>query len=116
MSELHPRIACCVPFCRRGSRKFPPGTEIICGKHWRLVDRALKRFRTRALKRLGQLHEAAAEIEAAQAALASGGPEDAVWWAVDRRVKYGRRYRLVERATWRRMKRQAIERAGGISA
>jgi hypothetical protein len=38
------RISCIVPFCRhtRGDRKgdpLKPGTEWICGDHWRLVDR-----------------------------------------------------------------------------
>jgi hypothetical protein len=42
----HPRIACCVPFCGRGSRRWPSG-EIICGKHYALVDRALKRQRAK---------------------------------------------------------------------
>lgn len=45
-----PRLHCVVPFCRRtrGLRKGEaclPG-EWICGDHWRLVDRRLKRLRS----------------------------------------------------------------------
>ena len=44
---IYPRIGCAVPFCRRGSRTFQPGWEFLCATHWRLVDRELKRLRTR---------------------------------------------------------------------
>lgn len=37
------RIACCIPFCRRGTTKFPGSAEIICGPHWRLAPKALRR-------------------------------------------------------------------------
>lgn len=49
----HPRLACAVPFCRCGSTKFPPGWEFLCAKHWRLVERDLKRLRTLARRRRG---------------------------------------------------------------
>lgn len=53
MARVHgryPRIACVVPFCGCGATCYPSG-EIICPKHYRLVDKALKarRRRVRAL-------------------------------------------------------------------
>lgn len=43
----HPRIPCIVPFCGCGATCYPPGYEIICPKHYRLVDAALKAKRRR---------------------------------------------------------------------
>jgi hypothetical protein len=109
--ERYPRSRCCVPFCRRTSTLFPH--EWVCGEHWRGVERSLNRFRTKRLKEIGRAIEAAhAATAVAQAALAAGGSEDAVWWAVDVEGRLRRRWRRVERSTWARMKRQAIERAG----
>lgn len=56
MTRVHgryPRIPCVVPFCGCGATCYPPGHEIICPKHYRMVDRALKakRRRVRALLR-----------------------------------------------------------------
>lgn len=82
MSERHPRMPCCVPFCGRGSTTFPPGWEFLCANHWRLVDRELKLLRTKARRRRGS----------------------------------GERYWRLEGLIWRRMKRQAIERAAGAAA
>jgi hypothetical protein len=79
----YPRTSCIVPFCRRTSTLFKH--ERVCAEHWRLVDRDLKRFRTRHLKRLG-------------------------------RARNLRRWHAAEALIWRRMKRQAIERATGVSA
>jgi hypothetical protein len=73
----YPRIPCVVPHCRCGATCYPPGFEIICPKHYRLVDRSLKALRRRA-RRAGK-------------------------------------HRL-DQLLWRRIKRQAIERATGISA
>jgi hypothetical protein len=44
-----------VPGCGCGATCYPPepGLEIICPKHYRLVDRALKRLRRRA-NRMGK--------------------------------------------------------------
>lgn len=59
MSAPFPRIACCVPFCGRGSTRWPPGTEIICSRHYVLVDRELRARRRRyraAFRRNGQEH------------------------------------------------------------
>lgn len=47
MTDRPDRIPCSVPFCRRTApkKKFPePGTEIICGKHWRLADVRARRL------------------------------------------------------------------------
>jgi len=56
MTRVHgryPRIPCVVPFCGCGATCYPTGHEIICPKHYRMVDRALKakRRRVRALIR-----------------------------------------------------------------
>lgn len=39
------RIPCIVPFCRRtaASEKFPDSTEIICYKHFRLIDKRIRK-------------------------------------------------------------------------
>ena len=50
----YPRIPCVVPFCSCGSTSHPEGWEIICPKHYRLVDRRLKRLRRQA-KRAGRM-------------------------------------------------------------
>ena len=62
MARVHgryPRIACVVPFCGCGATCYPPGHEIICPKHYRLVDKSLKAKRRavrRALQKRGQLN------------------------------------------------------------
>lgn len=44
-----PRLACCIPFCRRAFRHdkagtpWPEGMEVMCGKHWRMVSRERRR-------------------------------------------------------------------------
>lgn len=51
------RLACCIPFCRRTFRNdkketpWPAGSEVMCGKHWRLVS-AARRRRYNRLRRL----------------------------------------------------------------
>lgn len=90
MTSPYPRRPCEVPFCRRTSTRFP--NEWLCCDHWRLVDRPLKLYRTRRLKQLRQRYEASLTLTA---------------WA---------RYRRSADLIWRRMKRQAIERALGITA
>ena len=84
------RIPCLVPFCRRSAplERFSLSEEIMCGAHWRLVDRSLRR-RDARLRRL--LRRARNE-------------------AVEDRV-----YDLLSRV-WSRARRQAIERAAGITA
>lgn len=50
MGIRHPRINCCIPFCKCGTTYYPDG-EYICPKHYRLVDKSLKakRRKLRAL-------------------------------------------------------------------
>jgi hypothetical protein len=84
----YPRSCCSVPFCRRTTTTFPPGHEWVCGEHWRLVDRALKTIRARLVRRWKR-----------NGRWARYQPGDAVDRTLD--------------ALWRRMKRQAIERAAG---
>jgi hypothetical protein len=61
------RINCCVLGCRRGSRKFPNG-ELICGRHWRSVPRAIRR-RFRDLEKIARAapDDRGAEIDASYA-------------------------------------------------
>ena len=46
MRELQPgRIRCCIMGCNRTFKMDPGDTEetrIVCGKHWRLADKALR--------------------------------------------------------------------------
>lgn len=87
MTRVHgryPRIPCVVPFCRCGATCYPPGHEILCPKHYRLVDQSLKAKR-RAVRRM----------------LKARGQQDTE-----------RAHRLEVRL-WARMKHQAITRAAG---
>ena len=43
------KIFCSVPGCRRWSRKFKG--EFLCGAHWRMVPRRLKRRRSWIVQR-----------------------------------------------------------------
>lgn len=47
------RIACLVPFCRRTASRarFPTATEIVCGRHWRMCPRRLRRIYSLAAQR-----------------------------------------------------------------
>lgn len=38
------RLACAVPFCRRTVAVEPGWREWLCSRHWRLVDRRLRRM------------------------------------------------------------------------
>lgn len=42
------KMNCCVGGCTRWSRLFAPGSEWICGRHWRLI----RPSRRRALRKL----------------------------------------------------------------
>ena len=120
----YPRSSCCVIGCRRTSTLFPG--EWICGEHWRMVDREIKRLRTKVLKRRGRECAAAdARVEAARAALTANmptpdryRPEDLTALDLAQRQRAGARraYRANAAMFWNRIKRQATERALGISA
>jgi len=84
------RVPCCVPFCGRTAPDRGDGAEILCGKHWRLVRRTLRRRHAWAVRRWG-------------AALARGDIA-----AADRAGR-------LEDVIWRAIKRQAIEISAGIS-
>ena len=96
------RLPCWVPFCRRTvarTGKFEHCTEIICGKHWRLVRRS-RRLTYDRLRR---------EIDRDPRPfwkMSPGAPERL------RRIKVDR---LVDRM-WARAKAEATERAMGITA
>lgn len=80
----YPRIPCVVPFCGCGATCYPPGHEIICPKHYRLVDAGLKARRRRV-----------------RALLKRAGRQDS---AIARRL---------EQKLWARMVDQAVTRAAG---
>lgn len=115
----YPRSSCCVPFCRRTTAAFPPGHEWVCGEHWRLVDRALKALRRKFRLRYERRWSASTfDLIAAQAGrYVDEYIRDPTWQreyathcAIDRQ------WSTFERGIWRRMKRQAIERATGVTA
>ena len=113
------RIPCLVPHCRRTApaSKYPPGTVIICGKHWRMVDRRARRLKTLSER---TFHDACAECEAIEreayeCALAHQGGVasdivDRFSRAADRRA---RKSAQAHRA-WLRCVQQATEAAMGI--
>lgn len=83
------RLHCVVLFCTHTTRKKEgDGTEWICSDHWRLADRRLKSLRTRIKCRYRAKRTADNRLKA---------------WRIDCWI-------------WERLKRQAIERAVGISA
>ena len=45
------RIACCVPFCRRTTLNKHGWSEWICGDHWRLIPKPLRRVQGRINRR-----------------------------------------------------------------
>lgn len=82
------RVGCCVPFCGR-TRKSPAGrfSEWICGDHWRLIDKERRRVWGRVHRRWRRFGPASRETAPL--------------------VAYAR--------LWAALKRQAIERAAGIT-
>ncbi len=87
------RTPCSIPFCRRtikGRWAF-----FICGVHWRLVDRDLKRLRTK----LRQRYERRGEVRATD-----GGH----YWTTPRA------WRAVS-GLQKRMIRQATDRSAGLA-
>ena len=79
------RLPCCVPFCRRTTRRRPEDlsdVEWICPDHWRAVPRPERAILTRCRRKYAR-----------RPTMAS--------WRAHRRI-------------WRRRKRRAIELAAGI--
>lgn len=97
MSE---RVHCCVPFCRRTTRK--PYREWICGIHWRLVSSRTKQRRRAAVKIARRSNERFDDAYSAQ-----GYFEESQY----QRVLAARH---LSEALWERCKSEAIERAGGL--
>ncbi|WP_226576432.1 hypothetical protein [Acuticoccus sediminis] len=99
------RTPCAVPFCRRsrGIRKGEtrPAEEWICGDHWTLVSKHLRRrfakFSRLYRRRFGDV---------AFWTFPAGSPK---------RIEAVKITRLW-RESWERCKRQAVERAMGIAA
>jgi hypothetical protein len=95
------RIPCVVPFWRRTANeaKYPPGTEIICGKHWRMAPATWRRRRSK-LERIYSRRFG-----------------DSPFWefpaGTPKRIEAVRLDRLIN-ALWERCKTEAIERAAGI--
>lgn len=99
------RIGCCVPFCRRtiGAAKLAPNSEWVCGKHWPLVPKRLKRHKRLIAKLIHrEMHK---------------HPLFNEYW----KMPPGSRARIrayhlwtIDAAVWERCKRAAIEAAGGI--
>lgn len=95
------RIQCCVPFCKRTvERKQPHDTEqeAICGLHMRPVSRWLKRLHRETVIRTLTILNRYPEP--------NNAPIEEATEAV--------RLITLEEKLWRRMKRKAIEAAGGI--
>lgn len=100
------RVRCLVPGCNhtRGDRKgdpIRPGMEWICAEHWRPVSRRLKAIRSRALRRLKRAETVLPAVELAGA-----------WTSIH---ETARRADAAQWRLWKRIKREAIERAMGIS-
>jgi hypothetical protein len=95
----HPRINCCIFGCKRGTTKWPIGSEIICGKCWRLVSKSTKRW-------YRKIHR---EVERVRAL--DEQPRDHItpkeWREWDRAHRMGARI-------WLRAKREANHRSMGI--
>lgn len=93
------RISCCVPFCRRTCRNDEGYVEHLCGKHWRLADKHLRRRRGKIERRYRRRFGNTGFWE-----YPAGSSE---------RIEAVRLWRLLDRL-WERCKKQAIERAVGI--
>jgi hypothetical protein len=50
------KSTCCIPGCPRWSRKFPPGEEWICARHWRAMPRRCRRALLKVWQRLRDLY------------------------------------------------------------
>ena len=90
----YPRVNCCVPFCKRGSTKWPVPYELLCGDHYRMADKALRMKRARVRRKLAKLGE---------------------FDTMNFRCLSDRAARI-DGLFWSKIRRQATERALGISA
>ncbi|WOF74187.1 hypothetical protein QMT40_001834 [Parvibaculaceae bacterium PLY_AMNH_Bact1] len=101
------RIPCVVPFCGRTAKRLPddgPDTEIICGKHYRLADKRLRKAASLARRRGNRFYE---KYKAAH--------ETKQFEVADELFHQCRRYARIHMWLWSRIKKQAIEAAAGIA-
>jgi hypothetical protein len=108
------RIPCCVPFCRRTRRNDGRFSEWICGAHWRLVDKKLKRLKKQssdAFRRADDECEAINREGYEFALVHNGGVAEEIIARLG--AAMARRRRKLRQAwrLWERCKREAIERA-----
>lgn len=96
MSE---RLNCCIPFCRRTTRNDEGYSEWVCGKHWQAVPKTMRRIYIRARRVVDRRYRWDYWAEPAGSEARIGGHR-----AVQRTLRL-----------WRRCKRAAIERAGGLA-
>lgn len=126
------RLRCVVPSCRRtrGQRKGEPpikgDEEWICGVHWKMVDRSLKALRRQSRRRWDRRVAIAefAKKQAEETFYADMRSRDDGTFRQELYLAWRRCDEALNRAQWarwrawygiwRRMKRQAIERACGI--
>lgn len=102
------RIPCVVPHCRRTARREPADdetTEVICGKHWRMIDKAV-RARHKQMKRRQDWLDRQWEKD---------GGDDIADAVNPKWPRIIRRWVRLRRKAWAHCKRQAIEAAGGIA-
>lgn len=101
------RISCCVPYCRRTARNDKGYGEWICGKHWPLVPRSMKRRRRELDRRVEKIKRMWDGDPAAQARIEGSGRYLKYCWTLQR--AYQASY-----AAWDECKQAAIEAAAGI--
>lgn len=115
------RIPCSVPFCgRTASReRFPDASEIICGKHWRMADKKVRRFKTKADRAYERADARCKAIEAEGYEFAKAQGQACVSNEIMARFNAAFDERIKARArcarAWARCKRQIIERAMGVA-
>lgn len=90
-------IPCCVPFCKR-TAAGGPGEEIICGKHWMMVAKETRRVHSRMRRK------AIAFMDK------HPFPDD----LTEEKRAFGARLIRISYKTWERVKKEAIEAAGGL--
>lgn len=83
------RLSCAVPFCGHTTGQWPHASEWICADHWRLVRPLVKRAISRARRQMLKARK-------------NSTARDRLWQLQGR--------------LWQHARRQAIERAVGITA
>lgn len=91
------RISCCIPFCRRTTKH--ECQEWICGKHWPLVPRHMRRRDSKLVRLYLRRYGKTSFWQ-----MPAGSPQ---------RIAAIKLSRICE-TSWTACKKQAIERAAGI--